>query len=160
MGQKYEYAIGKQGRVVAARILPDADLIDSIEKLCKENNIKYASINCCIGSLKETGFFYLKKDNNSKLGFNYSDKVQLKGYIEFLNGMGIICQNKGEYETHFHGTVCHENEKLYGGHFVKGENIILTTMDIIITEILDVDLLREYDDKTGFLSFMPRKGTK
>ena len=48
---RFKEACGNAGKVVAARLLPDTDLIEGIEEICKSNQIKYAYVSC-FGSFK------------------------------------------------------------------------------------------------------------
>lgn len=48
---RFNEACGNAGKVVAARLLPDTDLIEGIEEICKSNQIKYAYVSC-FGSFK------------------------------------------------------------------------------------------------------------
>ena len=47
---RFHDACGTTGKTVAARLLPDTDLIEGIEEVCKKNNIKlfacYIKIIC------------------------------------------------------------------------------------------------------------------
>ena len=38
---RFHEACGKTGKAVAARLLPDTDLIEGIEAVCEKNNIQY-----------------------------------------------------------------------------------------------------------------------
>lgn len=55
---RFHEACGKTGKAVAARLLPDTDLIEGIEAVCEKNNIKHAYVSC-FGSFKRTGYMYL-----------------------------------------------------------------------------------------------------
>ena len=43
---RFHDACGTTGKTVAARLLPDTDLIEGIEEVCKKNNIKHAYVTC------------------------------------------------------------------------------------------------------------------
>lgn len=47
---RFHDACGTTGKTVAARLLPDTDLIEGIEEVCK-NDIKHAYVTC-LGSFK------------------------------------------------------------------------------------------------------------
>lgn len=65
---RFHDACGTTGKTVAARLLPDTDLIEGIEEVCKKNNIKHAYVTC-FGSFKKCGYMYLvpKEDAKSAL---------------------------------------------------------------------------------------------
>lgn len=77
------------------------------------------------------------------------------GPVEFLNGTGVVCQNNNAYDTHFHATMCDASGNVFGGHIVKGYTPTLTTVDLIIFEIKDIEMLRVYDEETDLTQFLP-----
>ncbi|MFD2445423.1 PPC domain-containing DNA-binding protein [Bacillus sp. CGMCC 1.16607] len=149
-------AVGDTGKTVAARLLPGTDLITGIEQVCKENGIKYASILNCFGSLLRSGYFYLVPKVNSKIGAGYGELNEVEGPIEFLNGTGVVCQRDNQYEVHIHGTMCDHKGNVFGGHLVKGKNQVLT-VDLVLVEIEEMALLRQFDDETEGNQFYPVK---
>jgi uncharacterized protein len=148
------YAVGNTGKTIAARLLPGTDLLMGIEQLCKENAIKYASVVNCFGSFQRAGYFYLIPKPEAKIGVAYGELMVLDGPIEFLNGTGVVCQREEQYEVHLHGTFCDQEGRVYGGHMVKGENPVIT-VDLVLTEILEMDLHRRFDEETGANQFYP-----
>lgn len=153
---RVQYAVGKVGKSVATRILPGTDLLTGIETVCRETGIKNASVEC-FGSFEKAGYLYLVPKPSAKIGSGYGDIVRAEGPVEFLNGTGVVCQNDGACDIHFHATMCDKTGKVFGGHLVKGENPVLTTVDMIINEILDVQMIRKYDEETDLTQFSPEK---
>ncbi|WP_163099935.1 PPC domain-containing DNA-binding protein [Peribacillus alkalitolerans] len=150
------YATGSPGKIVAARLLPGTDLLTGIEEICRENSIKSASITNCFGSFQSTGFLYLVPKPESSIGAGYSDLIGVEGPIELLNGTGVVCQRDDQYELHVHGTMCDKEGRVFGGHLVKGENPVIT-VDMVITEIKEMNLYRKFDEETGGNQFYPVK---
>lgn len=148
---------GKEGKTVAARIFPGTDLIEGIIEVCKKNNITYGYIPTCFGSFEKAGFMYLVPQKKAKIGAGYGDVIVVEGPVEFLGGVGVICQNDGKYDLHFHATMCDETGRLFGGHIVAGRNPVLTTVDVVIVEIQDVALIRKYDEETDLTQFSPEE---
>jgi len=153
---RYTAARGELGKVVAARLLPETDIIEGIEKICEDYGIKYAFVGCSIGSLQKATFLYLVPKPEAKVKAGYTAPFELPGPIEFLGGLGLVCEGAdGEKLTHFHGTVSDKLDHVYGGHLVKGQNPVLVTMDLIIIEVKGVKLLRKYDEETELVNFAP-----
>lgn len=148
------YATGNFGKTVAARLIYGTDLQEGIEALCKENNIEYATIISCFGSFQRSGFVYLVPNESSKIGVGYNDLIVKEGPIEFLQGTGVVCKRDGEYETHFHGTMCDQYGNVFGGHFIKGENPVIT-VDLVLAEVTGMQLHRKFDEETGANQFYP-----
>lgn len=149
-------ACGKAGKVVAERILPGTDLIEGIEECCRKNGIRHAAVNC-FGSFSSVGYMYLVPQAQAKVGAGYGDVIKKDGPIEFLSGTGVVCQKEGQYDTHFHGTMCDKDGKVFGGHMVKGYNPALTTIDVMIMEVDGIQMLRQFDEETALTQFYPQK---
>lgn len=141
------YSVGTTGRTIAARVFPGGDLLTSIEEICKANDIRYGYVHS-FGSFKNAGYMYLVP-MDAKVGAGYGDVIRQTTPIEFLGGVGIITQtDKGATELHYHGTMCDKEGKVFGGHIVKGACEALTTIDVIIVEINNVEMVRKYDEET------------
>lgn len=149
-------ACGTIGKMVAVRLLPGTDLIEGIEAACEKNNVKYAYVSC-FGSLQCSGYMYLVPQPDAKVGAGYGNVIVQEGPIEFLNGTGVVCQNNGGYDTHFHATMCRKDGSVFGGHIVRGRTAALTTVDMVIFEIEGVEMLRAFDEETGLTQFLPQK---
>ncbi len=148
---------GRTGRVIVARFLPGTDMLEGIEEVCRRHHVKYAVIQCAVGAFKQATFVYPIPRKDAKIGIVYSDPVVLEGPIEFLGGQGIVCQSdEGKYLLHFHGSASDKEMRVWGGHFTTG-NVILATLDVIISEIDNVKMLRRFDEETGFVQFSPEK---
>ena len=99
----------------------------------------------------------LKNVDIAKVKAGYGEIMTKEGPIEFLNGTGVVCQNNNKYDTHFHATICDQNGTVLGGHIVKGYTPTLTTVDLMIMEINDIEMLRVYDEETDLTQFLPEK---
>ncbi|WP_339230275.1 PPC domain-containing DNA-binding protein [Oceanobacillus sp. FSL K6-2867] len=148
------YAKGKTGAILAARLLTGTDLLAGIEQLCGENNIQSAVISSCFGSFQQAGYLYLVPNSESKVGAGYGELQVRQGPVEFLQGTGVVCKREGEYEIHFHGTMCDQAGNVFGGHLVKGENPVIT-VDLVLTAVEGMTFSREYDEETGGNQFYP-----
>lgn len=149
---RYDAFEGQIGRLIPARLKPGADLIEGIEKICKDFGVKNAFVCCSIGSLQKAAFQYLIPKPQLKLKTGYGEPLEVPGPIELVAGMGIVCHNeKGEMATHLHAFFSDYRpgpDHGYGGHMVKGKNPILATMDLLILEVKGVDITRKYDEET------------
>ena len=144
---RVNYACGTPGKTIAARILPGTDLLTGLEQICDQNGVKYGAVNC-FGSFSAAGYMYLVP-MDAKVGAGYGDVIKQEGPIEFLSGTGIITQtDKGVTELHFHGTMCDKEGTVFGGHIVKCQCPVLTTVDVVIQEAKGVEMIRKYDEET------------
>jgi len=142
-----KWAKGKIGQMVSARILPGGDLIHGIEKICIENGIESGTLSV-IGSLEKATFMIPVKKDETKMGVGYSEPITITGPLEILTGKGFISKDQ-ESENglfiHIHGIIGDDKGRLYGGHFLKGENPVLLTLDVVILEFRGISLSRDYD---------------
>lgn len=140
-------------RVIVGRLLPGTDLIDGILRMCEEHNILNGSIDLVLGSLRKFTFVYPVKDEQSKMGVRYCDPIEIDGPIELLCGNGIVgVTSNGERAIHLHAVVADKNGKVYGGHVLKG-NPVLVTVEVVVRELRGVNIVRGLDEETGFTLF-------
>ncbi|WP_319402490.1 PPC domain-containing DNA-binding protein [uncultured Anaeromusa sp.] len=146
---------GIAARTVVARLLPGTDVLPGIEECCRKHGIKQGVVSCSVGAFKQATFVIPVPQEGAKIGIVYGEPVVLTGPIEFLGGQGIICQSEEDkYLIHFHGSACDKDLRVWGGHFTNG-NIVLATLDLVIQEIGGVNMMRRFDEETGFVQFSP-----
>jgi len=127
------------------RLTPGTDVLDGIEKVCEELQIKSGSIISCIGSLRAATFMVAVPLEN-EVGAGYGPPISIEGPLELLAGQGSIGQEKdGGTFVHLHAIICDKNGKPCGGHLVKGRNPVLITAEITIVQAEDVRMRRIYD---------------
>ncbi len=110
-------------KVVCARIGPNEDLVTSIEKICKLENIDFALVRGNLGSLTSANLI----SSNLKL-------KQLDGpAVEVLSLHGHVDTEltKG-LSVDLYGIVSDERGKIIAGKFVAGCNNVCVTMEIVI----------------------------
>jgi predicted DNA-binding protein with PD1-like motif len=140
-------------RIIVGRIPRGVDLITGIKEICKEYSIKCGYIPMLIGSLDTGRFIYAQPGVDTKIGFKYSEPVDLEGPLEILPSQGLIgLEEDGELSIHLHMLVSDRYMNVHGGHFVEGGNIVAATAEIIIHEV-DAELNRQFDEQTGFPLF-------
>ena len=149
---------GTQGRVIMARILPESDLMKSIEEVCEKRGISCGTISTCIGSLKNASFVYAIPREGKCFNFVYCEPVNISGPIEVLSGQGIIAKDdNGKFQIHLHAMLSDSDMKTYGTHLLTEGNTVLATTELVITEIKDMKLTREYHKESGFYFFEPKQ---
>lgn len=155
------YAVGRGGRFAAVAILPGVDILLGLKKVCNEAGIKSGAVIACSGSLRKATLYYTfpqqigtSDPNNSvnfevqaKFGFKYAPIVELSGPIQLVSTEGTISyhESSGDIEVHIHGMVVDHYGKAYGGHFVEGGNLALTTLDVVLCETEGVEMIRKKD---------------
>jgi uncharacterized protein len=143
----YVAAEGKPGRTIVARLKPGSDLVNSLKQICADYDVKNGFISSCIGSLFESKFIFGMPDDSLKSKAGFSPEQQTFHLTEFLSGQGTICHDdNNQVLIHFHGIFC-DKGFLRGGHFDQPGNIVGTTMELEINEVLGVEMTRPLDQK-------------
>lgn len=153
---RYKCATGSPGKMMVVRLLPKADLVGSIKKICEENEIMAGTISSIMGTLQKALVYTLAPRPDLKGGIGYSDPLVLEGPLEFITGQGIISVlDSGELFVHLHGIVSDLKMRIYGGHFNEADNPVASTMDLSITETNGVRIARLYDPETELVLNAP-----
>jgi len=145
----FSSASGTTGRVVAARIFPNLDVISTLEEICFKHGIKYGQITTTIGSLRKINLHYVSNATPGE-GEKYTTHMEMESGFSVLSGQGLVSpgDEPGTMNIHYHAVVSGENDVIYGGHIEKG-TITLTTLDVFIQEIHGIEISREKDNSTG-----------
>ena len=129
-----------QGRTLVCRLKYDSDMLDSIKELAERNGLNAATFSA-IGAVKGAGItFYDQKEKR------YRDLVIDKP-LEVLACPGNVGKLKGETIVHAHITLSDDEGHAFGGHLTKGTKVF--SIEVIMTELRDIELVREYDPVTG-----------
>ncbi|MCF0137639.1 MAG: DNA-binding protein [Oscillospiraceae bacterium] len=150
-------AIGRQGRVVAFRLMPETDVLLGIAEACRRYDIKNAVIVSAIGSLHDVKYCNVVEMPEKKVGYGYSEALTLSGPIEMTGASGIVCHDdNGEINLHVHFTMSDRYGTGHGGHLVEGTKVLIT-VDVVVAELEGIDMCREYDEYTDVFLFSPRQ---
>lgn len=117
--------------VYALRLSPNQDLKQEIVAFAKANNIQAGYIITCVGSLKKAS---LRLANQPEATI-WEDK------FEIVSLVGTFGADSG---VHLHVSISDRTGKTIGGHLMDG-NLIYTTAEIIIGEVLDLKFSRKLD---------------
>ena len=118
---------GAMGRVAYARIAPNEDLIQGVQKLCVAQGFKNAFVRGALGSLVDACL--ARQDGGWQ---------QIKGpAVEIVSLAGEIrLQTDGSLQATLSGVVADPEGNVYGGAFVPGFNPICMTFDVTLVEWL------------------------
>jgi len=137
-----EYAVGRAGRVIAARLFEGEDLYESIEQLASKENIKSAAVLITGGFRKATVVVGPKQETPKIVG-NSRDFV---GPGEVLGVGTIYCDDQGP-KLHIHTAMGKGSETMVG--CPRGGAKTFLTLEVTIIEIEGITAGRSYDEKTG-----------
>jgi uncharacterized protein len=154
---RFHSAEARTGRAIVGRLLPGADLIEGLEAVCDHHSVRFAAVAFAYGSLSSAGFKTLQKPagrNRPVLTLRH-----VNSRLEFLGGQGLICRDDGGGRaTHLHGCVSDETGQVLGGHFERGLSPVYNNMDFTLTELLDIDLIRRWDEETDTVEMVLWQG--
>lgn len=144
---RYESAEGSNGRVIAARILPNCDLLASIEEICLKHGISCGQISTSIGSFRRLAMHYVDRvEPTPKEG--YTTRLVLEGPFSLIAGQGFVSPGDapGQLNIHYHAVASGKDNKFYGGHVETG-TITLTTLDLFVVEVNGIDIVRARNEE-------------
>ncbi len=149
------FSEGKLNKLVMIRVLPGSDIIEGIEEACRALDIQSGAISSCIGSLQKASFL-IAVPLKTKVGEGYSDPINLDGPLELLSAQGTIGREQnGHLFIHMHGLLSDQDGNVHGGHLIKGENPVLITCEIMISQVKGVKMVRTYDPDVDMEVFIP-----
>lgn len=137
-----EYAVGKTGRVIAARLFEGENLYDSIESIAEKENIKCAAV-LITGGIRKADVVVGPKSEKPKIDPNFFNFV---GPGETL-GVGTIYCDNGKPKMHLHAGIGRGDTHIVG--CPRGGASIFLILEVTIIEIVGIDASREIDPETG-----------
>lgn len=157
MTEKSVWTVGSTGRTIILQVKRGGDLIEEMKKVCKLNGIKAASIQCCIGAVAEGNILNPLPKKDGKLCPGYGDALNIEGPVQLLSAQGTVSELNGEIVIHMHGIVADSNNRVFGGHYVEGKNIITFAGEVVIQEYKDVLMVKEYNEYAQGEQMIPKK---
>lgn len=115
------------------------EILSSIEKACKEYNIKAGTIQA-IGACDKVKVGLYEVEKRKYIPTTIEKEMELTSLL------GNISLKDNELYLHLHATFGDENGNVFGGHL--NEAVISGTCEIFIT-IIDGYIGRCFDDETG-----------
>jgi predicted DNA-binding protein with PD1-like motif len=145
-----QYQIGKPGRIVVARFGDGDDVLGGISGICRSEGIRAACFNV-VGGMK--GGRYV-------VGPETEEMPPIPVWRELQEsheavGFGTVFWDNNQPKVHFHGAYG-KWDSVKAGCLREGSEAFLV-LEVVITEILDVDITRELDPVSNMvLMKMPR----
>ncbi len=121
------------------RLFENEDLLVGIQERMNRAGVK-AGFFMVIGALK-----------NAIFGLYHAGEykhITANGPLEIAACMGNVAVSEAsEVVVHGHIVISNEKGEALGGHLMKG-CIVDPTAELIVVEVLDINLVRAYDEKT------------
>jgi len=137
-----EYAVGKTGRVVAARLFEGEDLYESIEGIAKKEQINSAVV-LITGGFRAADVVVGPKQEMPKIIGNFK---AFAGPGEVLGTGTIYCDDETP-KLHIHTAIGKGDETIVG--CPRGGATTFLVLEVTIIEIEDIEAGRKFDEKTG-----------
>ncbi len=137
-----EYAVGRTGRIIAARLFEGEDIYESIEAIAKKENIKSAAV-LITGGLRKANVVVGPRQEKPKIVGNFKD---FAGPGEVLGVGTIYCDDEGP-KLHIHTAIGKADETMVG--CPRGGAKTFLIMEVTIIEIDSLKAGRKFDENTG-----------
>lgn len=128
-------------RAHVLRLTPGQDLYSELTRYARETKASYA-VGTCVGSLTEV----FMRMPGASVATRFSGPFEIVSLVGTLTADGV----------HLHIAVSDREARAIGGH-LKEKSLIHTTAEIVLFEILDLQLCRRLDSKTGYPELVIQK---
>jgi predicted DNA-binding protein with PD1-like motif len=122
-------------KAIAFRLMPGADLKQSLIDYCVKQNVDAACVVSCVGSLQCAKIRFADRD----------EATEFQQKLEIVSLVGTASQ----HGCHLHISVSDGGGQVFGGHLMPG-SLIYTTAEIVLGIIPNVVFKRELDESTGY----------
>ncbi len=136
-----EYTEGKTGRIFVLKLKDNEPIYSSIEEVARKENIRFADVKA-VGGIRRGDVVVGPKQISGTIDpmiKHFDDARELVGF-------GTIAWDDEKPILHFHGSIGRGEETITGCPRVMAETFLI--LEVVITEILGVDITREFDEET------------
>jgi predicted DNA-binding protein with PD1-like motif len=137
-----EYAIGKTGRIIAARLFEGEDLYESVQEIARKENVKSAAV-LITGGFRKAEVIVGPRQEKPKIVGN---KKEFTGPGEVLGVGTIYCDDEGP-KLHIHSAIGKNDETIVG--CPRGQVKTFLILEITIIEIEGLNGKRKFDGASG-----------
>lgn len=129
-------------KAFAVRLKPHDDLRKSIQEFAKEYKIKAGVILTCVGSLEQINIRFAHQEEGA----------EHIGFYEIIALSGTFSSTS----SHIHIGVSDGAGQTFGGHLLDN-NLVYTTAEIVMAELVDLEFNREIDPLYNYLELKIRE---
>lgn len=138
-----EYAVGRTGRVIAARLFEGEDLYECVEEIAQKENVKSAAV-LITGGFRKASVVVGPKQEKPKIIGNFKE---FAGPGEVLGVGTIYCDDEGP-KMHLHSAIGKGGQVMVG--CPRGGAKTFLILEVTIIEIEGIEASRKLDEQTGF----------
>lgn len=138
--KKWISAIGKPGRVVAARIKSGEDAFNTIIELIKEYGFKSGTV-AAIGSLNSARVIWARTTDLTVPTEELIVPYTMGGPVDLGYGWGIFgTEDDGNVFLHFHAIIMDKAGNMRCGNLQPTSAPVMATLDLTIQELVDLEI--------------------
>ena len=146
---------GNFKRIIVAKFSIGADVLECLEKLVKEENIRAGAIITGIATLTKMRVRSLDSIPKDFPKVQPKENIfEVEGPLEVLNMSGIIFVRDKDVAVHPHITACDADGKMYGGHLMPG-SIVYMTCELVVGEFAGLTMGSKFDTRVGHFLVTP-----
>lgn len=139
-----DYQIGRPGRVMVIRFGDGEDVLGGIAEICRQQDIRAASFNV-VGGLKG-GRFVVGPESEAMPPIPVWRQLQESHEAV---GFGTVFWEMDQPKIHFHGAYGKHDQVKVG--CLRELSQAFLVLEVVLTEILDVRIIRERDPISGMV---------
>jgi predicted DNA-binding protein with PD1-like motif len=131
----------------AARLTPETDLLEGLQRLTREHELRAGCIVSCVGSLSAARLRMPGAIGAPEVFRTFEEPT------EILSLTGTLCPDG----VHVHVMLARGDGACVGGHLAAG-CVVNTTVELVIGELPELEFTRPLDPATGYdeLAVRPR----
>jgi len=122
-------------KAYAFRLAPHQDVKKSIIEFAKLHKIKAGCMVTAVGSLEQFNIRFANQENGTLR----------KGHFEIVSLTGTF----SDTSSHLHLSIADSTGVTTGGHLLD-DNLIYTTLEIVVSDLTSVEFTREKDGTYGY----------
>jgi len=139
-----DYQIGRPGRVIVIRFGDGEDVLGGIAEICRQQDIRAASFNV-VGGLKG-GRFVVGPESEAMPPIPVWRQLQESHEAV---GFGTVFWEMDQPKIHFHGAYGKHDQVKVG--CLRELSQVFLVLEVVLTEILDVRIIRQRDPLSGMV---------
>lgn len=128
---------------IIARLDKGEEILCGLEKICKAEKIRLASI-AALGAVNDFTVGVFNTDEKKYYSNSFS------GTFEIVSLTGTVSTMNGEYYAHLHMSAGNDKGEVFGGHLNKA--VISATCEMVIT-VINGSVDRSFSDSVGLNLF-------
>ncbi|BCS53349.1 PPC domain-containing DNA-binding protein [Geobacter sp. SVR] len=139
-----QYQAGRPGRIFVVRFNDGDDVLAGLETICRDEDVQAACFSV-VGGMKRGRYVVGPETEEMPPIPVWRDLQESHEAV----GFGTIFRHEGSPRVHFHGAYG-KRDSVKAGCLREGSEAFLV-LEAVITEILDVDAVREHDPASGMV---------